>query len=124
MKNILNSLFQTFLNSSAASIHSCALGAIYSYKYFFCYYIYTQLAEDGSRYVRKYEKQPISLCLITGSFPWVKQLRRGVDHPPPFSTEVKERVEIYLYSPSGSSWPVLGRSLPLPFPYYRFNIPG
>jgi hypothetical protein len=36
---------------------------------------------------------------------------RGVDHPPSSSTEVKERVELYLYSPSGPSWPVLGRTL-------------
>jgi len=27
---------------------------------------------------------------------------------PPSSAEVKERVELYLYSPSGPSWPVLG----------------
>jgi hypothetical protein len=38
---------------------------------------------------------------------------RGVDHPPPSSAEVKERVELYLYSPSGPSWLVLGRTLPL-----------
>jgi hypothetical protein len=44
----------------------------------------------------------------TGSFPGVKQSGRGVDHPPPSSGEVKERVELYLYSPSGPSWPVLG----------------
>jgi hypothetical protein len=31
----------------------------------------------------------------------------GVDHPPPSSAEVKERVELYLYSPSGPSWPVI-----------------
>jgi hypothetical protein len=31
---------------------------------------------------------------------------------PPSSGEVKERVELYLYSPSGPSWPVLGRTLP------------
>ena len=52
----------------------------------------------------------------TGSFPGVKQLGRGVDHPPPASAEVKERVELYLYSPSGPSWPVLGWTLPLPLP--------
>jgi hypothetical protein len=28
--------------------------------------------------------------------------------PTPSSAEVKERVELYLYSPSGSSWPVVG----------------
>jgi hypothetical protein len=38
----------------------------------------------------------------------VKQPGRGVDHPPSSSAEVKERVELYLYSPSGLSWPVLG----------------
>jgi hypothetical protein len=35
-------------------------------------------------------------------------LRRGVDHPTPSSAEVKERVQQYLYSPSGPSWPLLG----------------
>jgi len=41
-------------------------------------------------------------------FPGVKWLERGVDHPPPSSSKVKERVELYLYSPYGPSWPVLG----------------
>jgi hypothetical protein len=50
----------------------------------------------------------------TGSFPGVKRPGRGVDHPPPSSAEVKERVELYIYSPSGPSWPVLGRTLRLP----------
>jgi hypothetical protein len=36
--------------------------------------------------------------------------------PTPSSAEVKERVELYLYSTSGSSWPVLGWTLPLPLP--------
>ena len=40
-------------------------------------------------------------CAIgTRSFPGVKRPGRGVDHPPPSSAEVKERVELYLYSPS------------------------
>jgi hypothetical protein len=43
----------------------------------------------------------------------VKWLGPGVDHPTPPSAEVKERVELYLYSPSGPSWPVLGPALPL-----------
>jgi hypothetical protein len=34
--------------------------------------------------------------------------------PTPPSAEVKERVELYLYSPSGPSWPVLGWTFPLP----------
>jgi len=36
-------------------------------------------------------------------FPEVKRGVRGVDHPPPSSAEAKERVELYLYSPTGSS---------------------
>jgi hypothetical protein len=43
----------------------------------------------------------------------VKRHRCGTDHPPPPSAELKERAELYLYSPSGPSWPVLGWPLPL-----------
>jgi hypothetical protein len=51
---------------------------------------------------------PASCTMVTGSFRGVKRPERGVDHPPPSSPEVKERVELYLYSPSGPSWHVLG----------------
>ena len=37
---------------------------------------------------------------------------RDLGHHPLSSSEVKERVELYLYSPSGPSWPVLGRIFP------------
>ena len=46
-----------------------------------------------------------SYTLGTGSFRVVKRMGRGVDHPPSYSAEVKEKVELYLYSNSGSSWP-------------------
>jgi hypothetical protein len=59
---------------------------------------------------------PASYTMGTGSFPGVKRRGRGVDHPPPSSADVKERVELYLYIPSRSSWPVLGWTLPLPLP--------
>ena len=52
-----------------------------------------------------------SYAMGTGSFGGgrgVKRPGRGVNHPPPSRAEVKERVELYLYSPSGPSWPVLG----------------
>ena len=38
----------------------------------------------------------------------VKEAGRGVNHPMPPCTEVKERVQLYLYPPSGPSWPVPG----------------
>ena len=50
---------------------------------------------------------PASCTVSTGSFPGVKRRGRGVDHPPKSSAEIKKRVELYLYSPSGPSWPVL-----------------
>jgi hypothetical protein len=48
-----------------------------------------------------------SYTMGTGSFPRVKRLRRGIVHPSPSRAEVKERVNLYLYSPSGPSWSVL-----------------
>jgi len=47
-----------------------------------------------------------------GSFPGVKRPGRGVNHLPPSSTEVKERVELHIYSLSVPPWPVLGWSSP------------
>ena len=49
---------------------------------------------------------PASYTMGTGSFPGVKRPGHGADHP--FSAEVKERVELYLYSPTRPSWPLLG----------------
>jgi hypothetical protein len=56
---------------------------------------------------------PASYTMGTGSFPGVKRPGRGVDHPTPSSAEVEGRVELYICSPSRSSWPVLGWTLPL-----------
>jgi len=52
--------------------------------------------------------RPASYTMGTESFPGIKRSGRGIDHRLPSSTQVKERVELYLYSPSGPSWPVLG----------------
>ena len=49
-----------------------------------------------------------SYSVGTGSFLGVNLSQRGVDHPPSSSAEAKERVELYFFSPSGLSWPVLG----------------
>jgi len=39
---------------------------------------------------------PASYTMGTEHFPGVKRPKRDVDHPPPSSAEVKERVELYL----------------------------
>jgi len=59
-----------------------------------------------------------SYTIDTGSFRGVKRPGRSVDHPLPSNTEVKERVELYLYSTPGPSWPVIGWTLPF---YLRFE---
>jgi len=51
---------------------------------------------------------PASYTMDSGSFPAVKRPGRDVDHPPPSTAEVKERVEeLYIYFPSGPLWPVV-----------------
>jgi hypothetical protein len=50
-------------------------------------------------------------------FPWLTWPGCGSDHPPPSSAKVKERVELYLYSPSGPLWPVLLWTLLFTFTY-------
>jgi hypothetical protein len=54
-----------------------------------------------------------------GVFPWGKEGGAWLQPPPPSSVEVKGRLELYLYSPSGHSWPVIDRLylLPLIFGY-------
>ena len=54
--------------------------------------------------------QPASYAVGAETFPGIKRPGRGVEHPPPSSAEVKEKVELYIYSPSGPSWPVIGRA--------------
>jgi hypothetical protein len=63
---------------------------------------------------------PLSL-LYNGywvSFPGAKHLGCGTDHPPTSSAEVKERVKLYIYCPSGPSWLVIGWNFPLPYKGY------
>ena len=59
---------------------------------------------------------PTSSTMTIGAFPQVKWPRLGAHQPPSSNTEFKERAELYLYFPSGSSWPVLERNLDLPLP--------
>jgi hypothetical protein len=52
--------------------------------------------------------QPASCKWVRVCSTLLTQPGHGVVHPPLSSAEVKERVDLYLYSPSGPSWPVLG----------------
>ena len=63
---------------------------------------------------------PASCTMGTGSFLGVKRPGSGVDHLPPSSADVKERVQLHLFSPSGPLWPVLGWPLPL---LYAWDTP-
>ena len=56
---------------------------------------------------------PASYTMRTMSFLGVKRWGRGINHPPLSRAEVKERVELYLYSATGPSWPLAGQILPL-----------
>jgi hypothetical protein len=59
---------------------------------------------------------PASYKMVTGSFPGSKAAGAWRWPLTPSSAEVKDRVELYLYSPSGPSWPVIGWTLHLPLP--------
>ena len=50
----------------------------------------------------------VSYEMGTRSFSLVKRPGRGADYPTPANAEVKERVDLNLYCPSGRAWPVLG----------------
>jgi hypothetical protein len=43
--------------------------------------------------------------------------------PTPSSVEVEGRVELYIFSPYGPSWPVLGWALPFPLPLWLLHMP-
>jgi hypothetical protein len=58
-----------------------------------------------------------------GIFPRGQAAEMSVNHSPPFHTDVKGRVELYLYSPSGPSRPVTGRNLPFLPVAYIFILP-
>jgi len=54
------------------------------------------------------EAHPVPIQWVSGVFPRGKAVGAWSGPPIPSSAEVKERVGLYLYSPSGPSWPVVG----------------
>ena len=76
--------------------------------------------EIESRWGRDYRPWGPPSLLYSGYlvyFPGIKRPGRGVNHLPPSSAEVKEKLEVHLYSPSRPSWARPGWTLPLPFNY-------
>ena len=59
------------------------------------------------------EAHPVSCTMGIRSNPGVNRPGCGIDHPPPSSAEVKEKIELYLCSPSGPLWQFVGWTLPL-----------
>jgi hypothetical protein len=55
------------------------------------------------------ETHPASYTMGNRLFPGVKWSESGVDHPPASGAEDKEKIELYIYSLFGPSWPVLRR---------------
>jgi hypothetical protein len=73
---------------------------------------------QSSSVTRRWWQHTPSYTMGTGYFPGVKRPGYDIDHPSPPSVKVKERVELYLYSPFGPLWPVLGWTLPFNFYFY------
>ena len=61
---------------------------------------FSELVENGPW------AQPGPSTKGTESFPGVKRPGRGSNHPPPTYADVKERLELYLYSLSGTPWQI------------------
>ena len=53
---------------------------------------------------------PASYTMATGSFSGVKRPGRGIDRPPPHLALRLKKEYSCVYSPSGSSWSVLGQT--------------
>jgi hypothetical protein len=65
---------------------------------------------------------PIQLYSGYRVFPGSKAAGAWCLPPTPSNVYIKERVELYLYSPSGSSWHVIGWNLPYFTPFYSSFI--
>jgi len=63
----------------------------------------------GARFSSPVETGPeahaASYSMGTGSYLGLKRPGRRVDHPPRLAQSLKQRVELYTYSPSGAQWP-------------------
>ena len=72
------------------------------------------------------ERKSLNIAVLYNGYrvscPGVKRPGRDANRPPPSSAEFKETVELYLYSPSGRSRPVIGRTLPFFSPFSTLGV--
>ena len=79
-----------------------------------------------SRWGREFTHQPrpalgpsqLPIQFVPGLFRGGKAASASRCQPAQSSTQVKERLELYLHCPSVPSWSLLGRTLPLPLPLH------
>jgi hypothetical protein len=85
-----------------------------------------RIADGGERFSAYIQIDPgpsqSPITVVMGSFPGVTWPNRDVNHSHPSSSEVKEIVEVYLYTSSVPSWQVRSRSLPLYFTFIFFFL--
>ena len=63
----------------------------------------------SARVPPRYGAHPTS-CTMGTCFrsPETERRGRGFDYPPAYNSEVKERVQVYMFRPSGPSWLLIG----------------
>jgi len=91
-----------YINTAAVSLYSDLLRVGRSGDRILVVARFSAPAQSGPR------AHPASYKMGTAYFPGVKRLGVCVDFPTPSNSEVKERINLYLYSKSGPSWPVTG----------------
>ena len=116
-----------FIENSNHKCNACFRVRYYHYYYYY-YYGPEQISRnsdllragrsedrilEGARFSAPVYTGPGALSASYTMVPEVKRSGHGIDHPHSSKAEVKERVELYIYSPFGPSWSVLGWTLPL-----------
>ena len=104
----------------------CLLAQLYWAFFYICVRLWTMGGRDFPHPTRPSlgPTQP-PVQWVPAAFPGLKRPRRGADHQPPSSAEVKERVELYICSPFGPSWPVFGVTFIFTFTcHVKWNVCG
>jgi hypothetical protein len=86
---------QIFISVGRKGINSCSRNKSHT--------VLIQYIIDNGKIQFPYLHNCEGALFLTG-----KVARRSIDHPPPSSTEVTQKVELYFYSPTGPSCFVLG----------------